>query len=319
MYKIKILNIDSLDDKLWKSFHKFYTKTNNSLNQETYIEFYKTYINTLSHNTIKYEVLIKSKKIIGRIETHISNPKSIKEVHSINFLFLNDIDISSLEGILSKYINIVKLSINEIKIETNNIAITDIAKKANFKLTNKLIDFTLKLSNLEKNQLDVFQKIKINNIQYDIVSQLTNTEIEDLSIIYSSLLNDMERENTNQEFTITSKELFNYFSISSKFNKKILFILLKDTNDKIVGFSYVDFNINDNVAYQQFTGVTKKFRNNDLSYFLKSKLYLHLLNNEPQIEYVKTDCFEKNKPIIKVNTVFGFKIDRIVNELYFKK
>lgn len=319
MHKMQILNIDKLDDNLWKSFYKFYSITSNSLNQETYFDFHKSYINTFSYNTIKYEILIKAKKVIGRIETHISNPRTSKEIHSINFLFLNDIDISSLDEILHKYLNSVKLSVNEIKIESNNNVLIDIAKKINFKWTNKLIDFSLKLSNLEKKKLNIFQKIKVNNLYCKIVSQLTKDEIEDLAFVYSTLLNEMERENTNQVFNITAQDLFNYISECSKFNKKILFILLKDTtNNSIVGFSFIDFIIKNNVAYQQFTGITKEFRKNNLSYFLKAKLYSHILKNEQQIEYIKTDCFEKNIPIIKTNKTFGFKVDKIINELYFK-
>lgn len=54
------------------------------------------------------------------------------------------------------------------------------------------------------------------------------------------------------------------------------------------------------------TAVSEKYRGNGYAKFLKAKLYLKMLNDYPDFDYIRTDTYPWNKYMYKINEEMGF-------------
>ncbi|MBK8550725.1 MAG: hypothetical protein IPL53_06550 [Ignavibacteria bacterium] len=56
-----------------------------------------------------------------------------------------------------------------------------------------------------------------------------------------------------------------------------------------------------------YTAVSRNYRGNNLSKYIKAKMYLKIQEDYPDFEYIMTDTFPWNKHMYRINEEFGFK------------
>ncbi len=67
------------------------------------------------------------------------------------------------------------------------------------------------------------------------------------------------------------------------------------------------------------TTVGRKYRGQNLAKFLKAKMYLKMIEEHPDFEFIKTDTYPWNKYMYKINEELGFKPYEKYTEMKFEK
>ena len=91
---------------------------------------------------------------------------------------------------------------------------------------------------------------------------------------------------------------------------KLEILVLFDENNKIAGFCWVCVDsYRKNIIRHNggFTGVNPGYRGKGIARFLKAKLYIKLLEENSDFNYITTDTMPWNKYMYNINEEFGFK------------
>ena len=125
----------------------------------------------------------------------------------------------------------------------------------------------------------------------------------------TSYLNDMVRPDKHEVFKETAEDVKSFMEFSKKNGaKSFIHLILRNSEKKAVGLSIGWISKDSPKVYEQrMTGLDRSLRGKKLGLALKAICYLRLMDNHPSVEYILTDCYEENVPIVKANLAMGFE------------
>ncbi|MBK8550724.1 MAG: GNAT family N-acetyltransferase [Ignavibacteria bacterium] len=179
-----------------------------------------------------------------------------------------------------------------------------IDRKIYTKLTREEID----LNELRKITESLSEKIKYKLVLYDTIPE----EILDR---YVEILNearlDMDEFNPHKKtFVKRSREdVLKKLKWDKGPNDEMYMYMLFD-NEKIAAFCSLFVREPNKHMIDQAGGLTtvgRNYRGQNLAKYLKAKIYIKMLEEHPDFEFIRTDTYPWNKYMYRINEEFGFK------------
>jgi GNAT superfamily N-acetyltransferase len=260
--------------------------------------------------TYEQFVLLDNGTALGWLDTSVWNDQLF-----FGFNLLNDEQLPEfMRHILSKADKIMDSNgYREAFYHTYHMAIESWLKKENARVYEEFI-----ISRLERVNMDV---AFYNNIVKD--NPLNKWRLEYYDCIPDNIV---------EQFTIRINEYFDDFVSRNPYKIKIppltvnsyrkntellksggttpgVYILFD--NEIIAGLCWICFDSHNPETLRHLggmTGVTKEYRGKGIARYLKTKMYLKLLEENNDFRYITTDTMPWNKYMYNINNEFGFKL-----------
>ncbi len=192
--------------------------------------------------------------------------------------------------------------------------------------SEKLIDSFMKMG-AEVYDEPTYTILKKKDVDMKKLNEICSSDIGDLKLaLYEGVPEEIFESfiELNNEAMIDKEKFHPKKKTPSNINRDDLLraIDMKDTaghpfymyvlmdRDKVVAFSSVYIRDGgksiDHVGSLALTTVGRNYRGRGLARFLKANMYMKLLTERPEIEYMITDTYSWNKYMYKINEEFGF-------------
>ncbi len=325
----QIITLESLsaEDKIWESYFEFQKMYNQKHSLEE-IEDFKRFkelamASLTSRFDFKRNLLLQNKKVVGLFNTFLLNKNLPEEIIEIRILFLENSIIKEFELQLKELIEFCKKDSKKLKINVSDAVVLELFKSQSFSLGNKDSWFELEIQNVnDKLITDIIAKEtpKKYNLSVELNQELQGNEFKEIAELMTVLLNDMQRKNVHQVFKETEENVKEIVLTHKQWKNNLYHLLLRNDKNKLIGMSIVLFK-KENPKYvnQYMTGVLKEYRGFGLSSWMKAYVYDYLKKEFPSVEFIKTDCFSDNLPMVHINKKFGFKEVETTVEMIYEK
>ena len=181
------------------------------------------------------------------------------------------------------------------------------------KVIDKKIFTRLMKSEIDKDELKKIIESVTEKINYKLIFFDTIPEelIDKYLPVYNDARKDMNQNNPNPvKFVLRTREdVINKLKWDKGPKDRMMVYMLFD-NDNIAAFSSL-FIRNESKRMIDHAGglttVARNYRGKNLARFLKVKLYLKVLEEYPDFDYIRTDTYPWNKYMYRINEEMGFK------------
>ena len=329
MYSLQLFDPLTANSEEFKALYKYRLKKAQR-DCESFDKSLEDFSNDLrtfyESSTINYTIykVIEGEDIIGTIEHYTNNKGKKEEILIIEFKLLHKFKDDYWTNFqLEKHINNWTKNVLKSKIEAEEEVLVNLLKQAGWRKSNIKVDLKVNIEKLNKALLEEYilkGNPKKNNLKVEILLSPTRMEFEEISPLFTDLLNDMVRTDMSHVFLITPEELVEIQKLNEARGNLIHRIILRDSTNNIIGIS-INKVAKDNpkTLWQYMAGVLPKYRNKGLTTWMKSYAYQKLLREFPTIKEIKTDCYIDNKAIIHINKKMGFEIDKVTTDMFFEK
>jgi len=219
--------------------------------------------------------------------------------------------MESVFKIVLKYIT--KRDKQEIYCTSKDTAINDNLVNSGAEVLDCKIYSRLYKSDVDERELMKITESVSGKINYRLVMYETIPEeiLDRYLKIYNDARTDMNKFNPDKKIIEprSKQELLRKLKWDKGPEDKMYMFMLMD-NENIAAFSSLYIRNENRHIIDHAGGLTtvgRNYRGQSLAKFLKAKLYLKLLKENPEFEFIRTDTYPWNKHMYRINEEMGFK------------
>jgi hypothetical protein len=175
---------------------------------------------------------------------------------------------------------------------------------------NTLLYFLLLKNDLDPQILDHWlynPDIENNHLPVTIHPYVPEQLYEPVAHLMTTLMNNIIRENDLERFAETASGLETKMTAFKEKGIEMLLFLLANSENEIIGLSFVLIDPASTTAKQELTGILPNYQGKKLAFYLKALAIRETFDRYPHIEAIETNCYSTNHPIIHINKTLGYQ------------
>ncbi len=232
---------------------------------------------------------------------HLQDEFSKNLTNEVIQLLIDQMDKANLHSILS---------------ESSEDKIDKFFNELEAKKENQLNYYTLSIKGVDNSLLNDWldnHHVKTNRYHTVFSEYVPDDIINEFTEVFTELMNDVIRENRQERFQETPEGLRKKIESFKSRDIKLVACLLYDKS-KLIGLTFVLVRSGQVSANQEMTGIKSDYRGKQLGQFLKAQILVRMRDAFPQIEYLKTNCYNSNNPIIDINLRMGYILEKKISQ-----
>ena len=267
-------------------------------------------LETLNDDYLNFYLFTENEKATGWLGTRLVN-KDAEFMFDALYDDIPDSVMTIVFDIVKKFI--AERGKTEIHTYSKNKRTTASFEKSGGKILDKKIFTRLNRNEIDKDKLKKIADSVSEKINY--ILKLYDTIPEELFDRYLPVYNDarfdMNQNNPNKaDFVKRSKEDLIKKLKWDKGPKDKMYVYVLFDNENIAAFSSLFVREENKKMIDHAGGLTtvsRNYRGQNLARYLKAKLYLKMLEEYPDFEFIRTDTYPWNTYMYRINEEMGFK------------